>query len=340
MEQQIDDLRKAAEGVQRFYEELIKLSDPRRNQLPISFFRALSALTLRDAQQGVKPHDVRFTPVELAQKAIELGYVKKKPKQAESDWVRTNWSKLEEVIESRKDHLQEVCRSSGYSLYPWIGKEESIGGQGNYSYYFIVPTLFSQEETNKLAQYPTQLDGIHYVQESLVNIPRWACWVNGFTLKSWRKYAYILPGIISILAILGYVLLILLLGLYTEISTVKWLTCLLVSAIVFWMVVSSPLYSVSSNRIVMAPDWMTPWKETSVQLELTKVGLNPETGDAIRELRLMVYSAKCPICQNRIEIQSGGFQFPFRLVGRCNESPREHVFSFDHVTRTGKRLVQ
>lgn len=41
----------------------------------------------------------------------------------------------------------------------------------------------------------------------------------------------------------------------------------------------------------MAPDWMTPRKETNVQLELKKIGTNPETGDAIRELRLMVYSA-------------------------------------------------
>ncbi len=53
----------------------------------------------------------------------------------------------------------------------------------------------------------------------------------------------------------------------------------------------------------------------------------------------MVYSAKCSICDGRVEVQGGGLQFPFRLVGRCIESPREHVFSFDHVTRTGRPLI-
>lgn len=340
MEQHITDLRQAAEGVQHFYEELNKLNDPRRDQLPMSFFRALAALTLENAQQGVKPHDVRFTAMALAQKVIELGYVKKKPKQTESDWVRANWSKLEEAIESRKDHLQEVCRSLGYSFYPCTAKEESIGGQGNYSYYYLMPVYLNQEKTDNTTHYPTQDGGIHYVQESLTNIPRWARWVNGFTLQSWKKYAYILPGVISMLAALGYLGLILLLGLYTDISTVKWLTCISVSLAMLWFILSSPLYRVSFKRIVMAPDWMTPLKETNVQLELRKIGTNPETGDAIRELRLMVYSAKCPICENRVEVESGGIQFPFRLVGRCNESPREHVFSFDHVTRSGRRLLQ
>jgi len=339
-EQQITDLRKAAESVQRFYEELNKLNDPRRDQLPMSFFRALSALTLEKAQQGVELHDIRFTAVELAKKVIELGYVKNKPKQTESDWVRTNWGKLEEVIESRKDHLQEVCRSVGYFFYPWIGKEESVGGQGNYSYYYLVSRNFNKEGESRVFPIFPQNGEIHYVQESLTNIPRWARWVNGLTLHSWKKYAYILPGMLSLLAILTYLVFILLLGLYTNISTVKWLTYLIVSMGMFWLILSSPLYLVSFKRIVMAPDWMTPFKETNVQLELRKIETNPETGNAIRELRLMVYSAKCPICENRVEVQSGGLQFPFRLVGRCNESPREHVFSFDHVTRMGKRLLQ
>jgi len=305
----------------------------------MSFFRALATLTLERADDGINIHDVRFTAIELADKVIELGFVKKKPKQAESDWIRGNWSKLEDVIESGKDLLQQVSRGNRLDFYPWIGKEESIGGQGNYSYYYLTSRHFNNQDGIEEIQHPCPAGGLCYVEESLTNIPRWARWINGFTLQSWRKYAYILPGLIILLSAMAFAVLILLLGLYTEISTVKWLTYLMITAVVFGLTISSPLYRVSQDKIVMAPDWMTPLKETSVQLELKKVSIDTlDTGKVIRELRLLVYSAKCPICTGRVEVQSGGIQFPFRLVGRCVESPREHVFSFDHVTRTGKPL--
>ena len=34
-------------------------------------------------------------------------------------------------------------------------------------------------------------------------------------------------------------------------------------------------------------------------------------------------------------LKDGEPDYPRRLVGRCHESPREHVFSFDRVTRRG-----
>ncbi len=339
MEQEIVNLRAAAQAVELFYQDMCSRNDPSRDQLPMSFFRALAALTLDRAKSGISPHDVRFTASDLAEKILELGYLQKRPKDMGSDWVRGNWDKLKEMMEARKVRLKELNRSENKSFYPWLGKETSKGGKGNQSYYYLVAKQFLENETIEIIEYPIPENGIRYIQESLVNIPRWARWVNGFTLQSWRRYAYIIPWILTMLATLGYLCLILLLGIYTEISTVKWLTCLIVTFVMFWMITSSPLYAVSEKKVVMAPDWMTPLRETSVILELKKIGINSESGDVIRELRLMVYSAKCPVCENRIEIQSGGLQFPFRLIGRCNESPREHVYSFDHITRTGKPLL-
>ncbi len=340
IEQELSDLRRTAEAIEYAYMDLCSRNDPRRDQLPMSFFRALAKLTLVKAQDGVSLIDVRFTTTELAQKVIELGYVRKQPKDIGPDWVRANWIKLEKEIESRKDYLQEISRELNVDFYPWIGKEESIGGQGNYSYYYLTAKHFNEYENTELRRYDCAEDSIHYIQESLSDIPRWARWINGFTLDSWKRYAFVLPGMIILLLLLADILLTLLLGIYTNISTVKWITFLIVSGGMFWAFFTSPLFSVPTTKIVMAPSWMVPLKETNAQLEIKKIGTNAETGYAIRELRLVVYSAKCPICDGRIEVQSGGIQFPFRLVGKCNESPREHVFSFDHVTRTGKPLLK
>ncbi len=197
-QQRIDQLRKSAESVHAYYDELNQLSTPHRDQLPMSFFRALATLTLERAEEGVDSHNVRFTARELADKVIELGFVKKKPKQPESDWVRSNWSKLEELIESGKDLLQQISHRNGQDFYPGIDKEESNGGQGNYSYYYLTPKHFNTQDDIAVSHSSCPAGGLIYVQESLINIPRWARWINGFTLQSWRRYAYILSGLITL----------------------------------------------------------------------------------------------------------------------------------------------
>jgi hypothetical protein len=337
-DQKVDQLIKSAKLVMYFYEDLKDIKDAKRDYLPMTFFRALATLTLFQAEQGVALENIKFTAKELRDKILEIGSLTKS-KQSDSEWIRENWNKLEEDLEQRKNHLQVLSKKKGEEFYPWIEKDESKGGQGNRSYYYLIARLFNQQDITEIIQYPCPEGGLRYVQESLSNIPRCARWINGFVLQSWRKYAYILPGIIILLAILAYISLVLFLGVYTQISTVKWLTCLLAAIGFGSLVLSSPLYRVTSNKIVMAPDWMMPLKETNVQLEFKKISIHPATGNAIRELRLMVYSAKCSICDGRVEVQGGGLQFPFRLVGRCIESPREHVFSFDHVTRIGRPLI-
>lgn len=52
------------------------------------------------------------------------------------------------------------------------------------------------------------------------------------------------------------------------------------------------------------------------------------------------YVAPCPICSATVRLASGEPDFKRRIVGRCEESPREHVYSFDRVTLEGGFLVQ
>ncbi len=205
----------------------------------------------------------------------------------------------------------------------------------------MIVQTFNKQEKSETVRYSCPEGGLRYVPESLPNIPRLARWIDGFILKGWRKYVYIMPPVLILLSQLALIWLVLTLGIYTDISTVKWLTFLMVSLWIVWEVLSSPLYCVASQRIVIASNWMIPFKEkSSVQLELKKIRIDEETGNAIRELRLVIYSAKCPICSGRVEVENGGLRFPFRLVGKCLESPREHIFSFDHATRVGKLLIK
>ena len=68
--------------------------------------------------------------------------------------------------------------------------------------------------------------------------------------------------------------------------------------------------------------------------------MSPEEPGKIRprSLRLVKYAATCPTCKAQVLLDKGEPDFPRRIVGRCHESPREHVFSFDRVSQTGYRL--
>lgn len=328
-----EQLKQAAQLVFDFYETC---NDSKRDDFPMVLFRVLAELTLDYANQNAPLEKTKFYAKEIKEKIIEIKEIKSK--ESDAEWIRKRWKELKDELEQRKPHIQIIAKQKGLEFYPWIDKDEL---KNSPSYYYLIIQKFSEQEKLETTEYPCPEGDVRYITESLTDIPRRARWIEGLILKGWRKFAYIIPPILILLSQLILVALVLLLGIYTQISTVKWLTFLIASSWIIWEVLSAPLYQVASKRIVIASDWMIPFKETrSVQLELRKIDIDKETGRPIRELRLVIYSAKCPICSGRIEVESGGLQFPFRLVGKCLESPREHIFSFDHVTKIGRYLMK
>lgn len=57
-----------------------------------------------------------------------------------------------------------------------------------------------------------------------------------------------------------------------------------------------------------------------------------------RYIRLVRYGGVCPVCAGQIELRYGTGSEARRLFGSCSEAPQEHLFSFDRVTRLGRRV--
>ncbi len=85
--------------------------------------------------------------------------------------------------------------------------------------------------------------------------------------------------------------------------------------------------------IVMAPDFMVPFKEDHVTLEVRR-----NTQDKTVDFAFVRYTAICPVCGGTVLLHDGQKEFVGRIVGRCRVSPREHVFSFDQKFHTGHQL--
>lgn len=101
----------------------------------------------------------------------------------------------------------------------------------------------------------------------------------------------------------------------------------------------APLYRVFFWRIVKAPslfEIMDPFPGHRGDLFL--VVSEDEKGVVKRELSAKKFSSVCPQCKGDVVAVSGGFEFPWRVVGRCLSSPAEHVYSFDICHLKGYRL--
>jgi hypothetical protein len=88
--------------------------------------------------------------------------------------------------------------------------------------------------------------------------------------------------------------------------------------------------------MTIAPDLRLSFRQIHAQLRPTRA----REGKGIHGwLSLVRHWSTCPICEGTIDVDEGKLAYPGRLVGRCSENPREHVYSFDVVTLSGRLLV-
>ena len=129
---------------------------------------------------------------------------------------------------------------------------------------------------------------------------------------------------------------------FYEFTSISSIIKLSISVIVIEIALFSIIYpflAVSKKRIIPIHYIFLSDGTLNAQLESINTERNWKlTGRHIRKLRVVSYSAKCPICSSRVELENGGKEFHSRLIGRCLEAPDEHIFSFDRTNRTGYPL--
>lgn len=99
------------------------------------------------------------------------------------------------------------------------------------------------------------------------------------------------------------------------------------------------IYSFELRSFVMLSEDRIILASVSLYSGVTPAQIEIVRNRHIHEWRIVRYSSTCPVCSGDIYVSDGAPAFPRRLVGRCSESPREHVFSFDRVTRLGQPLI-
>jgi len=255
-------------------------------------------------------------------------------------------SEIERWWQSRKSSIEQWFRTAGSPLVPGLTIADG-GGRGNsteYSFRFDAMPEFPDEYAGESSRPSSDTDvkdmeTVAYTREPAEPV-FWLRWLlrHPFPTRSWRGIVLIsCLGVVMVTTILlwytvAFVLLTrrsMPLQLLTSIAF-----CASMASAAWWSVRS--LWDLPFERITITSDLMLSLKQGYGQLRLTR----DKDGKTVRGwLSLVRHSATCPVCSGTIEIRPGRAAYPGRLVGRCSENPREHVYSFDTVTLTGRLLV-
>lgn len=259
-----------------------------------------------------------------------------------SAWFSRHWKSLNGDFRQRcEEGMQKFAADQGLDVYPWVEKHESDGGAGNQALISLIALPIPGISTSIDACADAAPHDITYIPAEKLKLSWWARWLfdKDQVAEGWRKWLLIWPTILYVgLTAAGSVFVLFALSLSKHPVTTSDLAAMLIIVLFNWPAYRSlqQFIRLVDDRIIMASDSMLGFREFGACLELFRP--NAREAGAPKKARMIKYAAQCPVCAAQVLLDAGEPDFPRRIVGRCQESPREHVFSFDRVTRGGYRL--
>jgi hypothetical protein len=295
--------------------------------------RILSALaqeSLKAAEHGI---DNPLTAEEITAAAGEEPWAYKKSQNEWLDWkdtVETYWN-------IKKPDVIQFAVKRGLKFYP---RPHKNGTSGHYkaTYEIVtepIPEDGAQSEPvvpladRNLIRYEISEPG----EVKLAWLVRPIFRRGELHLSGWRRWL-VLGWIFGV--IIGVTLLML--ALYFSFMSPRSITTRDLASLIAlvgipagaWFELIYPWFRLLEDRIKPASSLVLALGEKDAQVEVFR-------DNDLRVIRFVRYSATC-FCGATVYLSDGSPDFPRRMVGRCSESPREHIFSFDRVTRMGRVL--
>lgn len=243
--------------------------------------------------------------------------------------------------DARRSPLEQACRQAELTVLPVLTLQTG-GGRGNTTVYRLdfEPLPVGDEASeppSSVGAGAGDSGGIRYQVEP-VKAAWWLRPIIGekaFRMRSWR--GYLLVGVVAceafvLLAAWGFLFLAFRGTRPVQVSDIGLLLSLLALTWTWWHVMQ-PIIRLPIDRVTVANDLLLAWSQLNGQLRLTRDAQSKRLGGWFQLVR---HRGTCPLCAGEVEIESGGRAFPGRLVGRCSDSPLEHVFSFDPVSLGGR----
>lgn len=317
-------------------------------RLDVALLRALAALMSRSPTQGLVGFDSREIAEEIG-RVLGRKWGAGDSNEAISDKVRINWNRLSGETWGKKiEGVLQEFEQWGLPFEPVLDRVEG-GGTGNPTRYRLTMRPLQAEGAaraesshraprEELAAAPPASTGrpldarISYICEDVED----ASWLarsfaKGFQLEGWRRQvlrAVVVFGLLVVAA--AWILVAVALVGTSSLSDLAYAAlAAVIYAYAFWSMLGH-LLMLHSWRIALAPWWM----QSADDDRLIEWRCPPRY--EAKSIKAVRYTAKCPLCGGKVVARSGGVRRAWALVGRCEEAPDAHVFSFDHVLREGR----
>jgi hypothetical protein len=222
---------------------------------------------------------------------------------AKSEPEKSVTSAIGKALE-KSDEVYSTLRACGLKFDIGVTHNETKGGPGNRKLYRLCKNPLDNDSAT---------NGIVYNRRVVLNL-------HG----GWRTPALVAFICVAFALPLTFFSASLFAFLQTDPSILTGLVCLAAGALTGYGVM--PLLRVGAERTVRLNGMLNNADESWLLERGPKI--------AIAE-----YSAPCPVCGGEIKVKDGDIEAPKWLVGRCRNSPRTHVYSFDPETLKGYQLT-
>lgn len=300
------------------------------DHLKIHFLRALAKQTLKNIEQA----RVGFTSDEIVdQMSEQLG--RRWPPGGDDvpEKVRKLWKDVEKLWESKQEGVMQSFSDKGFEHYlaPW--RVEGCGS-GHRTLFSLALQPLAVTSVQPLGAALSQNE-IRYIAQDVQE----ASWPMQLLFKALNKHklarlVFILPPLLLLISLLIFGVFAMLQLMHTNADMALWIktfTSIFVGFFSIWLC-SAGMLLLAEWRIVSAPMWMQSIDDDRL-LELRG---QPRYKKA--SIKVIRYAAPCALCGGNIKVKSRSFWRPWDLIGRCDEAPAAHVYTFDHVNRTGRRI--
>ena len=321
----LDELVKTCNCLKEYF---VQTSNTERK--PVEIYLALLDKTIGFIKDGSNSSDLIFD----ANEVCEGSFNPKENYSAAKDFIIRHRKGFEKLIKDNLEEIAHFCSLKGVKYLPAIKNTDSQGGHKTFFYIGLTPLSGSISHNVELKQ-NSKKSTIEYNVPQLPQAPTWAKPLLNMKISGWKLKTYIALPIFAFL--ISYILL--LWNYYAFSATSSIYTIIIIAVFGFSNFLLKPFYEAIDKRIGIAPNWLVRLSVASAQLRFVRTDIKRANGKYIRSLQLVVFQAECPICGSEIVIKNGKQAHKGRLVGVCDESPREHVFSFDHVTKQGKLIT-
>lgn len=307
-----------------------QLGDPKL--LASKLVSTLGELTKQDSAEedigfeGAKYHATRL--------ALELDNAKN-DSDKDRRYINRIWKDLVEAFEVIQPSIENDARKAEYRKI--LKPRKTDPKTGRVEFYFEEIELEASvldDEKQTVAK-----DGKPVIHYEHVKSPKASFWGTRFShtlLTKWRYRVWftlvplILAGSLYIGGVKAY---------RSNDSLIHSVYIAVLLYFLIWVIRFLPFYRIAYRRVVQAPTWMMEDPSLDgVVLELRLSDRKDKHGDNLALIDLAVYRSKCLVCGRNVIVQNGVYGYRHRLIGKCLGNPREHIYSFDHMTQKGVPL--